>query len=229
MISRPSKRRAIRLGARRRTERGAVFVEFALAVPILLLLGLGLVEYGMAWMATNDVNSAARDAARSGTSSPAYLTSDRTILMAIGSSLDSKELAGLKKVIVYKATSTSGAVPASCLAKTPSSGSPGSPVGVKSSPVYCNVYGPKQVAFVLANPNNLTYFGGDSSGSACKTTEIDYNYCPASRNHSQSTDNLDYLGVYIESEHKSVTNFSFGNQMIRRKAIFRLEPKYGGD
>lgn len=44
--------------------RGQGLVEFALVVPILLLLLLGLVELGRAWMTRNIMTGAAREAAR---------------------------------------------------------------------------------------------------------------------------------------------------------------------
>jgi Flp pilus assembly protein TadG len=45
-------------------ERGAVMVEFALVVPILLLLVLGLIEYGYRYSRASVVNNAAFVAAR---------------------------------------------------------------------------------------------------------------------------------------------------------------------
>lgn len=47
-----------------RATRGQGLVEFALVVPILLLLVLGLVELGRAWMTRNVMTGAAREAAR---------------------------------------------------------------------------------------------------------------------------------------------------------------------
>lgn len=47
-----------------RATRGQGLVEFALVVPILLLLVLGLVELGRAWMTRNVMTGAAREAVR---------------------------------------------------------------------------------------------------------------------------------------------------------------------
>lgn len=44
--------------------RGQGLVEFALVIPILLLLLLGLVELGRAWMTRNIMTGAAREAVR---------------------------------------------------------------------------------------------------------------------------------------------------------------------
>lgn len=47
-----------------RSERGAVAVEFALVLPVLLALVLGIVEFGRAYNAQISVTHAAREAAR---------------------------------------------------------------------------------------------------------------------------------------------------------------------
>lgn len=222
---RPPTRLQRHLARRADRSRGAVMVEFALALPFMMLIAMGIVEMGVGWMTTNDVNAVARDAARTGTSAPAYLTADRSMLRSIGAGLSPKELAGLKRVIVFKATSASAAVPPNCLSVTPSTGTPGSIRGVSGQ---CNVYGPGAVNYVLANPADLTYFGGTEASGCSGGSKINKNWCPATRNHSQSTDNLDYLGVYVEIEHDSLTHFGFGDMTIHRTSVFRLEPKYGG-
>jgi Flp pilus assembly protein TadG len=45
-------------------DRGQAVVEFALVLPFLLLLALGVVEFGRAWMTMNILTSAAREGAR---------------------------------------------------------------------------------------------------------------------------------------------------------------------
>jgi Flp pilus assembly protein TadG len=47
-----------------RTEKGAAAVEFALVVPILLLLLLGIVEFGRIYNAQMQLTAASRDGAR---------------------------------------------------------------------------------------------------------------------------------------------------------------------
>jgi Flp pilus assembly protein TadG len=48
----------------RRTDRGAVAVEFALILPMFLLIVLGMVQYGMYFWAAQGGSTAAREAAR---------------------------------------------------------------------------------------------------------------------------------------------------------------------
>src|SRR5687768_5644922 len=53
-----------RLGRHRRTESGAVALEFALVVPIFLLLVLGTIQFGIYFWAAQGGSTAAREAAR---------------------------------------------------------------------------------------------------------------------------------------------------------------------
>jgi hypothetical protein len=48
----------------RKNEKGQSLVEFALVVPLLLLLVIGIFEFGRAWMTKNIVTGAAREAVR---------------------------------------------------------------------------------------------------------------------------------------------------------------------
>jgi Flp pilus assembly protein TadG len=47
-----------------RDKKGQNLVEFALVVPLLLLLVIGIAEFGRAWMTKNILTGAAREAAR---------------------------------------------------------------------------------------------------------------------------------------------------------------------
>jgi len=48
----------------RKDEKGQSLVEFALVVPMLLLLVFGIAEFGRAWMTKNILTGAAREAVR---------------------------------------------------------------------------------------------------------------------------------------------------------------------
>ncbi|NIH65555.1 Flp pilus assembly protein TadG, partial [Modestobacter marinus] len=53
-----------RAGQRLLAERGAAIVEFALVLPVLLVLLLGIVEYSLAFNAQATLSAAAREGAR---------------------------------------------------------------------------------------------------------------------------------------------------------------------
>ncbi len=53
-----------RLGRKTRRSDGQALVEFALLVPLLALIALGIIEFGRIWMTMNVLASAAREGAR---------------------------------------------------------------------------------------------------------------------------------------------------------------------
>jgi Flp pilus assembly protein TadG len=53
-----------RIRKTRKGERGQNLVEFALVIPLLLLLVIGIAEFGRAWMTKNILTGAAREAVR---------------------------------------------------------------------------------------------------------------------------------------------------------------------
>jgi Flp pilus assembly protein TadG len=65
-------------------DRGQSLVEFALVVPILLLLVIGIAEFGRAWMTRNILTGAAREAVRIAAvqGSPASATSRANDILA---------------------------------------------------------------------------------------------------------------------------------------------------
>jgi len=50
---------------RARSDRGAAAVEFALVAPILILLVVGIAEFGRAYNVQNSLSAAAREGVRS--------------------------------------------------------------------------------------------------------------------------------------------------------------------
>ena len=56
----------LRMRARMRSERGAELIEFALTLPLLLLLVLGIIEFGFMFQEYEVVTNAAREGARLG-------------------------------------------------------------------------------------------------------------------------------------------------------------------
>lgn len=214
-------------GGRRRRDRGAVFLEFALLVPILTVLAMGIVEYGLGWKWANDVNAAVRDSARTGTSQPAYLTADRSILLTVGTLLTEEQIDNLEKVIVYSSTDPDGKPSDSCKARTNTTGSSTSP-GSKRGQSGCNAYGKGQIRYVLNNPTDDGPWV-NSDGDGCDSNDLDANWCPATRDRNLTTGDFDYIGVYIVVKKPSTTNFGFGQMTIERNAVFQLEPAFGGN
>jgi Flp pilus assembly protein TadG len=195
-MSRP---RFLRLGRSRRTERGAALVELALVVPILVMLVVGIAEFGFGYRDRLTVQTATRTGARVGSNLGDDAQTDYNILQGVKSAMGSIAVANIDKIIVYKSTTADGAVPAACLAGSSVTGS-------------CNVY----AASALSAAS--TSFG-------CGSGALDTSWCPTTRSVDQGA-GLDYLGVYIQVRHNFISGF-LGSRTVtlKDKAVLRLEPQ----
>ncbi|MGE0878564.1 MAG: TadE/TadG family type IV pilus assembly protein [Acidimicrobiia bacterium] len=194
-----STRRVLRSQLRSRfSDRGAVIVESALILPLLLTLMLAIGEFGLAWRGRSTVQTAVRSGARAGSSLGTAATADYDILQGIAAGLGS--LTGdVTKIVVYKSTTADGAVPSACLA--------GAVTGS------CNVY-------------TSAAFSYPSSSFGCRGTGIDDAWCPT-RRVADITDpaGLDYLGVYIEVHHDYIAKLFGSGVTIKDHTVLRVEPQ----
>lgn len=79
---------------KRMNRKGQNLVEFALVVPLLLLLLIGIAEFGRAWMARNIMTGAAREAVRVAAVKPGSGVTDNTWLARANAVLSSAALTG---------------------------------------------------------------------------------------------------------------------------------------
>lgn len=89
---------------RRRNERAAAAVEFALIAPLLLMLVFGIIDFGWMLMKANLVNNAARDAARAASLSGSY----EDIQEIVDSELESAGIDEDDVTVLITCTNTSG-------------------------------------------------------------------------------------------------------------------------
>jgi hypothetical protein len=119
------------LTSRLRQETGQAMAEFALVLPLLLLLLLGMVEFGRAFNYWNDANQLAADGARFAAVNRNPGASAQTLQQFIQSQADSAELRNGK---------SGGAIqsPVQVCIDFPSGGTPkiGDPVHIKVTAVY---------------------------------------------------------------------------------------------
>lgn len=99
--------------SRRRTQRGAAAVEFALIMPILLMLVFGAIQYGIYFWSSQGGSDAARSASRSAaTSEPIPCVTFRTNVLA---SIEDYRASGTRVTIerkYYQMNSPNTPVPA---------------------------------------------------------------------------------------------------------------------
>jgi hypothetical protein len=193
-----------------RRERGATLVEFALVLPLLLLLGLGTVEMGVGWVAHDRVQTSVAQAARVAAVSGSRREADRDILLSVQAALPARELANLQRIVVFKPSSASGGLPAGCV----KAASDPSEVGNAS----CNTYTGATVRSVTAT--SMTGFGGGAGA-------LDRYWSPAVRKDTLAGP-PDYIGVWLRTTHTSVTGASFADLTLTKVVIFRIQPDLTG-
>jgi len=201
-----------RLPRRRRRSRGAVIIEFTLVAGILIGLLAAAVDFGFGWRRSIEVSSTLRGGARIISTLGDARQADQEALRAINAGILEMGSASVTKVIVFKSTTTNGAVPANCLTVTPSA----SGAGRSGS---CNVYGPAQFA---ALASSSARFSG--STTSCQSDDWDQYYCPTSREDVQGA-GTDYVGIYMEFTTDWIFGFLPGDG--RRgddTVVYRIEP-----
>ncbi|MBL8778553.1 MAG: pilus assembly protein [Acidimicrobiales bacterium] len=193
---------------RRRGERGAALVEMILFTPLLVMIAIGILEFGLAWRDSITIASTTRAGARVGSNAGNDRMADYNTLLAVQAAVASIPNAQINKVVIYRSTTTDGAVPPNCTT---------SATGINSGSVRCNVYTGAQLA-TLSTSNFAT------TGTSCSAAAWDRFWCPLDRQSQQSA-GADYLGVWISVSHPWVTRMFPGSGLtITDHAVMRLEP-----
>ena len=194
---------------RLRGDEGAVLVELALALPLLVLLLVGVVEYGTAWGDASTLERALLASGRVLSNEGNARQADQEALLSLAAGLEPGQRSDVRKVIIFDAT-TNATVPAACL-NVNTSGAP--PYGVSGA---CNVYTQSQVT------NALT---GAFTGTNC-VGGWDARWCPTTREREP---NPDRVGVYVQVHYDPVTGLlPPGGITIERTAVYQLEPASAG-
>jgi len=195
---------------RRRAERGAGLVELAMIVPFIILLTMGVLEFGLAWRASLSVSNSLRSATRATSNAGEDRLADYNGLTALESGMAGIGDATVTKVVIYEAPA-SGNVPASCLTATAQTNR-----GVDG---LCNVYTGADMANAVASN-----FPGTTT---CTTGSWDLRWCPPSQRESSpaAAGGADYVGIYVEVDLDFQTGLFGDGMTITDETIMRLEPK----
>jgi Flp pilus assembly protein TadG len=186
-------------------ERGAALIEFVVLLGVLPLLALGIVEFGSAWNNKLKVETAARAGARVASALGTARLADFNVLQSVKAALNAFDASDVSYVVVYKATTADGAVPAGCGNPTPT-----------SQTAKCNVYTGAQL-FSLTQ----SAFTGTTS---CAVDAPDRWWCPTTRQNIQHLGS-DYVGVWIKASSPTITDL-FGSPLgLESNAVMRVEPR----
>jgi hypothetical protein len=184
-------------------------VEMALVFPLLVLLVMGVFEFGMAWRSSLTVSNALRSGARAAANSGDNRLADYNAVLAVSSAMENIDNAEIDRIIIYRADDDDGAVPPSCLS---SSG------GVNSGGVACNVYSAEAI-----DELDVADFGTDEDGN-CAAGSPDETWCPVTRESRQSVGS-DYVGVYVETDLTFQTGLFGDGITIEDETVMRIEPE----
>lgn len=201
--SRLSPKKLRRLTAR---ERGAVLVEAAICIPLLLLVILGAVEAGLAWDAKSSTISGVRTATLRAASNAENTAVDYRILQSVVGEVGGENADRIVSISVFEITQDAETSFTNCLATQ--SGN-------------CVVYDGADVAGVIDGTLTVADFGIGSSVNHPDTGAlidytcegvVDIGWCSAERIDSGDV----HLGVGIEYEHDWFTNiFPFDPPVFR--------------
>ena len=181
-----------------RDERATAIIEAAFVIPVLVVIVLGIMEFGLVFASTSTATQASRSGTRvaavqyaaAGTTAQAQRTATDSIAAAV--SADLKGLGGATPVgiAIYKVdpTSTSG---------LPVGGNPG--VGMTGG---CT----DRCVRYTWNGTTMAYSSGSwTDPDACGAT-------------------IDSIGVYVQVNHKYVTGLLGSTRTVTGKTVMRLEP-----
>lgn len=185
---------------RNRDERGAVIVELAVALPILLLLMAGIFDLGMAFYSGRNATEGARSAARAGAAAGDDRLADFAILRSLAATYANSNDT-VDNIVVYKTPAGgSGALPAGC--EPTGSGLAGT----------CNVYSGSVLASLDANQ----FVDNNCAG------EADSNWCPTTR--LANFEAGEYLGVRVFVTHEALMGFVIDDRSFVETSVFQIEP-----
>jgi len=181
-------------------------IESAIITPLLLLLILGIFEFGLAFQNYLGVANTARDAARAASVGADNPNADWRMLLAAergSAAID----ADLERIIVYTVSSPSDPVPAACL--TSSTGITG----------VCNVYDESDFGMLEEE------FG---CALSTLTPAPDEAWCPTDRNAIIDTaagTRPDFIGVYVRMTHDYITGLFGDSVVLEDQIVLRIEPQ----
>lgn len=189
---------------RLRGDGGAVLVEFALAVPVLVVFVLGVLDFGFLFSDVNVVERGVQTAGRVAANQGNERSADFAALRALDSASASFGSATIVRAVIYKADNPNGAPPPACIDDD---------IGVTG---VCNVYTAAQV-----DTNSDTNF----RNAGC-VGDWDAQWCPTSR--VRNLPNPDHIGVYLQVRYNGFTRLIVRNFTFDSYAVYELEPALSG-
>jgi hypothetical protein len=194
-------------------DEGSVVAEFALCLPLIMVVLVGIFEFGFMFRQQIEFSNSVQAAARVGSHAGKARNADQLALASLAMTLTGLPNTTVNKVWIYKSTNTDGTLPSTCNVNPASGGA-----GVNS---VCNVYSWSQVQGAAAGT------GFDlPTASTCGTSTFDRYWCPLNRADSIiAAGGPDQFGIQVEVTYRNMTNMigSIGTRTMKERATFRVE------
>lgn len=213
-------------------ERGAVLVEAAICIPLLLIVILGSVEAGTAWEAKSSTVSGVRTGVLRASTIGDRPETDMRIIQSVIGEVGAENTPGLEWIMVFEAEGDPDAKYNTCLG-----GNDTNPAGGIGCVVYNNAFidavanTTDPIAFQDTNfdtgiggtPDPLT---GENTSYTCDTTKVDAAWCAGLRTIGGDTQ----IGVAIRFNHEWTTGiFPFDAPVFQEYVISSTFSAGGSD
>ena len=185
-------------------ESGATLVEAAIVLPVLLLVIIGIMEFGLAFKDFLTVSYISREGARIAALAGDDTSADCAILTGLGAIITPGDLARIQEIQIYKAD--------------PNTGSQGAAYN-------------RAIYNTGEDPTLCTQPVGGQPGDGWDVTYIAGGYNPTSRQVAVSAtgggSTLDIIGVRVILDREWVTGFGpfSGSMTVDESTITRMEPE----
>lgn len=201
------------LARRWRHERGAVLVEAAIAIPILLLLILGSVEAGTAWNAKSSTTSGLRSGLLRAATLGDEPETDLRVLQSIVGEVGADNVNRLEWVMIYDASANGGNQQAT-ISACQGNGTPGECVFYPTAVLETISTTDNSFAFHQANFDQGSGVLNAAPFYTC-STGLDSQWCAASRPFQADGSRADVqIGVALRYQHEWFTGIFPGNAPV---------------
>jgi Flp pilus assembly protein TadG len=219
------------ISGRMRGDDGALLIELAFVAPFMVLLLLGIFEFGTAWRNETILVSALRAAARIEAQNPLSPNADQQAIQTFMASTIGLKNMKLQRLVIYDAP-VGGNAPTNCrtFSMSQTSTTPqGRGTPYPTAPTIgtnCNVYNQAMTDAVNSAANGGPALPAGTFGT-CGSTGWDQFYCPLNRDNTLdgSGGGADLIGVYAEYTYTDVTDLLPGKTLtITDQVSYTAQP-----